>query len=391
MSDTAEAAPRTGLILSGGGARAAYQVGVLKAIDELLAEPERNPFTILCGTSAGAINAVSLAVHCRNFHAAVKHMVSIWENFHVDQVYRSDVLGVAASGAHWLTALAVGWLFRISPRSLLDNSPLQKMLEQSLDFSKIDAAIADGALYALSVTASGYSSGESVTFCQGGPKEGWQRTQRVGCQTRIGIEHLMASSAIPFFFPAARIHREYFGDGSMRQLAPVSPAIHLGANRVLVIGVGRMNEPRERTLSENYPTLAQIAGHALSSIFLDSMAADVERMQRINKTISLIPAGVRDPASNVALRQVDVLVISPSQRLDHIAAKYAKSLPWTIRYLLGGIGATSRRGAALLSYLLFEQPYTHALMELGYHDTMVRRDEVMAFLDATPVSSAALH
>jgi NTE family protein len=391
MNDAAEAVPKTGLILSGGGARAAYQVGVLKAIDELLAEPERNPFPILCGTSAGAINAVSLAVHCHSFHGAVRNMVEVWENFHVDQVYRSDVLGVAASGAYWLSALAVGWLLHISPRSLLDNSPLEAMLKRNLDFDKIDAAIADGALYALSITASGYSSGESVTFYQGGPQEGWQRMQRVGCPTKIGIEHLMASSAIPFFFPAARIHREYFGDGSMRQLAPVSPAIHLGADRVLVIGVGRMNEPRERNSNENYPTLAQIAGHALSSIFLDSMAADVERMQRINKTVSMIPGGVHDPASGLALRQVDVLVISPSQRLDHIAAKYAKSLPWTIRYLLGGIGATSKRGAALLSYLLFEQPYTHALMELGYHDTMLRRDEVMAFLDATPVSSAALY
>jgi NTE family protein len=285
----------------------------------------------------------------------------------------------------------VGWLLHVSPRSLLDSTPLERLLTRTIDFSKIDENIAEGALYALSVTASGYSSGESVSFCQGGPPEGWQRTQRVGCQTKIGVEHLMASSAIPFFFPAARIHREYFGDGSMRQLAPISPAIHLGADRVLVIGVGRMNEPRERTHSENYPTLAQIAGHALSSIFLDSMAADVERMQRINKTISMIPAGVRDPASGGALRQVDVLVISPSERLDHIAAKHAKSLPWTIRYLLGGIGATSKRGAALLSYLLFERPYTHALIELGYHDTMVRRDEVMAFLDATPIPTAGMH
>jgi NTE family protein len=391
MIDGTADTPRTGLILSGGGARAAYQVGVLKAIDELLAEPKRNPFTILCGTSAGAINAVSLAVHCKDFHGAVRHMVEVWENFHVDQVYRSDVAGVAASGAHWLSAMAVGWLLHVSPRSLLDSTPLERLLTRTIDFSKIDENIAEGALYALSVTASGYSSGESVSFCQGGPPEGWQRTQRVGCQTKIGVEHLMASSAIPFFFPAARIHREYFGDGSMRQLAPISPAIHLGADRVLVIGVGRMNEPRERTLSENYPTLAQIAGHALSSIFLDSMAADVERMQRINKTISMIPAGVREPASGVALRQVDVLVISPSERLDHIAAKHAKSLPWTIRYLLGGIGATSRRGAALLSYLLFERPYTHALIELGYHDTMVRRDEVMAFLDATPIPTAGMH
>ncbi len=389
MNDVSAREPRTALILSGGGARAAYQIGVLKAIDELLSEPEHNPFPILCGTSAGAINAVSLAVHSGNFHKAVKHMVDVWENFHVDQVYRSDVLGVAASGAHWLAALMLGWLVRVSPRSLLDNAPLEALLTRSVDFSKIDEAIAAGSLYALSITASGYSSGESISFYQGGNREGWHRTQRVGCQCTIGIEHLMASSAIPFFFPAARINREYFGDGSMRQLAPISPAIHLGADRVLVIGVGRMNEPHERSHSESYPTLAQIAGHALSSIFLDSMAADIERMQRINKTISLIPAGAGD-STGVALRPVDVLVISPSERLDHIAVKHAKSLPWTIRYLLGGIGATSRRGGALLSYLLFEQPYTHALIELGYHDTMTRRDEVMAFLDATPVPSAAM-
>jgi NTE family protein len=390
MNDDALPAPKTALILSGGGARAAYQIGVLKAIDELLSEPVHNPFPILCGTSAGAINAVSLAVRCDNFHQAVTHMVEVWENFHVDQVYRSDVLGVAASGAHWLSALMVGWLAHISPRSLLDNAPLEELLKRSIDFSKIDESIAAGCLYALSITASGYSSGESISFYQGGTKEGWHRTQRVGCQCDIGIEHLMASSAIPFFFPAARINREYFGDGSMRQLAPISPAVHLGADRVLVIGVGRMNEPRERTHSESYPTLAQIAGHALSSIFLDSMAADIERLQRINKTISLIPRRAQE-SGEMALRKVDVLVISPSERLDHIAVKHVRSLPWTIRWLLGGIGATSKRGGALLSYLLFERPYTHALIELGYHDTMSRRDEVMAFLDATPVPSAVMH
>lgn len=382
-------APKTALILSGGGARAAYQIGVLKAIDELLSEPEHNPFPILCGTSAGAINAASLAIQSNNFHQAVSNLVAIWENFHVDQVYRSDLLGVAASGAHWLAALIIGWLVRTSPRSLLDNAPLAALLGRTMDFRRIDKAISSGSLYALSITASGYSSGESVSFYQGGPKEGWQRTQRLGFQTCIGIEHLMASSAIPFFFPAARINREYFGDGSMRQLAPISPAIHLGADRVLVIGVGRMNEPRERESNGNYPTLAQIAGHALSSIFLDSMAADIERMKRINKTISLIPPDKRDPVG-APLRPVEVLVISPSQRLDYIAAQHAASLPWTIRYLLRGIGATSRHGGALLSYLLFERPYTHALIELGYHDAMTRRDEVMAFLDATPVSAAAM-
>ena len=199
-------APKTALILSGGGARAAYQIGVLKAIDELLSEPEHNPFPILCGTSAGAINAASLAVQSNNFHQAVSNLVAIWENFHVDQVYRSDLLGVAASGAHWLAALIIGWLVRTSPRSLLDNAPLAALLGRTMDFRRIDKAISSGSLYALSITASGYSSGESVSFYQGGPKEGWQRTQRVGFQTCIGIEHLMASSAIPFFFPAVMPH-----------------------------------------------------------------------------------------------------------------------------------------------------------------------------------------
>jgi len=389
MNEVVSSGPKTALILSGGGARAAYQVGVLKAIDELLSEPERNPFPILCGTSAGALNATTLAVQSRNFHHAVNNLVQVWKNIHVHHVYRSDLPGVVAKGAHWLAALIFGWLVRTNPRSLLDNSPLAGFLTRTVDFSRIDNAINAGSLYALSITASGYASGQSVSFYQGGSTEGWQRTQRNGCQTTIGLEHLMASSAIPFFFPAAHIHREYFGDGSMRQSAPISPAIHLGADRVLVVGVGRMNEPRERATSASYPTLAQIAGHALSSIFLDSMAADIERIKRINKTISLIPSDRREPGV-VSLRQVDVLVISPSERLDHIAAKHAGSLPWTIRYLLRGIGATSYRGGALLSYLLFEPSYTRELMDLGYKDTMDRRDEVMAFLDATPVPSAAM-
>ena len=373
---------RTALILTGGGARAGYQAGVLKAIRELLPEPQRNPFPILCGTSAGAINAASLAVWAEDFGAAVDNLLHVWENFSAHQVYRADPAGIGIAGARWLSTLAVGWLTRRAPRSLLDNAPLRHLLREGLDLSRIARAIDNGALHSISITCSGYSSGQSVAFFQGRPGlEGWRRSQRVGAATEITLDHLMASSAIPFIFPAVHINREWFGDGSMRQMAPVSPAIHLGADRILVIGAGRLADENERPVTTSYPSLAQIAGHALSSIFLDSMSVDLERMSRINRTLTLIPEAVRRD-SEVSLRPIDVLVIAPSQRLDHLAARHAQALPWPVRTLLRGIGAMNGNGGALTSYLLFEQAYTRNLIELGYADTLARSDEVRRFLGA---------
>jgi NTE family protein len=285
------------------------------------------------------------------------------------------------SGARWVSTLAVGWLTRHSPRSLLDNSPLRRLLDDSLDFSRIAKAIENRALHSISITCSGYSSGQSVSFYQGRADiEGWRRSQRVGAAAEISLDHLMASSAIPFIFPAVHINREWFGDGSMRQVAPVSPAIHLGADKILVIGAGRMADENARPRAEIYPSLAQIAGHALSSIFLDSMSVDLERMGRINNTLSLIPADVRRE-KGMSLRPIEVLTIAPSQRLDHLAARHAKALPWPVRTMLRGLGAMNRNGGALTSYLLFERPYTKALIDLGYADTLARRDEVRQFLD----------
>ena len=374
---------RTALILTGGGARAGYQVGVLKAVRELLPEPQRNPFPILCGTSAGALNAASLAVWAEDFGAGVENLLRVWENFSAHQVYRADPAGIGVAGARWLSTLAIGWLTRRAPRSLLDNAPLRRLLGESLDFRRIAKAIESRALHSVSITCSGYSSGQSVSFFQGrADLEGWRRSQRIGAPSEICLDHLMASSAIPFIFPAVHINREWFGDGSMRQVAPVSPAIHLGADKILVVGAGRVSNENERPRGEVYPSLAQIAGHALSSIFLDSISVDLERMNRINHTLSLIPEPVRRE-KGTSLRPIEVLTIAPSQRLDHLAASHAQALPWPVRALLGGIGAMKQNGGALTSYLLFERPYTKALIDLGYADTLARRDEVRIFLGLT--------
>lgn len=370
---------KAALVLTGGGARAAYQVGVLLAVRELWGRRPGNPFPILCGTSAGAINAVALAVFCRDFSAGVRRIAWIWRNFHVHQVYRADPATLLATGLRFGSALMLGWLVRQTPRSLLDNSPLAGLLLRTLDLKAIDQGIREGLLHAVSVTASGYSSGESLCFYQAAPGvQPWRRAQRLGVPTEITIRHLMASSAIPFVFPAMKISREYFGDGSMRQLAPVSPAIHLGADRILVVGAGRRSE-EGRSHAESYPPLAQIAGHALASIFLDSLAVDLERLERINATLGALSPEQR-AAAQLPLRPIETLVISPSQRLDAIAGYHRGSLPRALRAVLRGVGAMRREGSALLSYILFEPGYTRALMELGYRDAMARRVELRHFL-----------
>ncbi len=371
---------KAGLILTGGGARAAYQIGVLKAVRELLPMPEENPFSILCGTSAGAINAATLAVYADNFDAAVSNLLEVWENMHVRYVYRVDPLSIAKSCARWLAAMTL--LLRSSPVSLLDNAPLGEMLSRNLDFGRIQQNIDDGCLYAVSITCSGYSSGQSVSFYQGGPGVvAWERSQRIGCAMPLRVEHLMASAALPFMFPAVKLNREYFGDGTMRQIAPISPALHMGADRVLIIGTGRQVNDPARVRTQLYPTLAQIAGHALNSIFLDSLYVDIERVERINRTLGMIPRKQLDE-NRMALRPVKVLVISPSQPIERVATRFLRDLPWTIRFLLRGIGAMNRNGSNLASYLLFERGFCSALINMGYGDTMARRTEVIEFLGA---------
>ena len=245
--------PKAGLILTGGGARAAYQVGVLKAIRDLLPNQAKNPFPILCGTSAGAINAAVLAIHADHFRRGVGYLLEVWENFHVERVYRADPWSMLKTSARWFASML--WIKRNSPASLFDNTPIRETLEKTLDFGRIQENIDKGALYAVSVTASGYSSGENVSFYQGGPGlEAWERTQRVGAATTLNVDYLMASSALPFLFPAVKLNREYFGDGSIRQIAPISPALHLGADRVLVIGTGLAQTESAWVRSSLYPS-----------------------------------------------------------------------------------------------------------------------------------------
>ena len=392
-----EAAPRpsVALILTGGGARAAYQVGVLRALSELLPRGVSTPFRIICGTSAGSINATILAVDADNFRHAVRRLMTVWKNFHVHHVYRSDLLGVLRNSALWLLAAMSGGRLKFQGGnksvSLLDNAPLAALLARHVDFPAIQRNIDAGHLAALSITCSGYTSGQSVTFYQGAPDlQNWQRARRIGVAMPIELDHLLASSALPFIFPPKRINREYFGDGSMRQNAPVSPALHLGAERLLVIGVGRqLQKNADRTLVSMHPTLAAIAGHALNSIFLDSLEVDLERLQRINRTIELIPEDVRR-ASKYPLHHVDFRVITPSRDLESIAAEYAQELPGTIRTLFSTVGGTKKSGSNLLSYLLFEKPFCRELIKLGYGDTMAMKEELLTFM-GWPAPAPAQH
>ena len=369
------------LILTGGGARAAYQVGVLKAIAEFLPRRSSSPFKVICGTSAGALNAVTLAVNAKHFRSGVKYLLGIWTHSEVSDIYRTDMLGVLANSVRWVSGLVLSLIGinRMHHISLLDNAPLANFLERTLPWEKIQENIDAGELHALSISASGYGSGQSVTFFQGVPGlKPWKRTRRLGVESRIGIEHLLASSAIPFIFPAVHIHREYFGDGSMRQVAPISPSLHLGAEKVLLMGTWHADdEEGRRSRMDAYPTLAQIAGHALDSIFLDGLEVDLERLERVNRTVSLIPESLR---ASLGMRHIDILVVTPSQPLEKIAEQHVASLPWTIRLLLRTAGVMRKSGATLVSYLLFERHYCRALIDLGYRDAMKRREEITAFL-----------
>ena len=372
--------PVTGLILSGGGARAAYQVGVLAAIAELLPPGAPNPFPVIVGTSAGAINAVTLASGAMDFTAAIKRLTAFWQGFRSHLVLRSDWPGVIHQASRVCLHSLLGLGARV-PVALLDSSPLRELLQERLNLDGIDDAIRRQHLHAVAVTAFGYESGQAVTFYQGGGAiVPWLRHRRIGVPTELTVEHLLASSAIPLLFAPVKLDLEYFGDGAVRQSAPISPALHLGASRVLVVGVSgnpRGNEPTaQRSYTGQQPTLAQIGGHMLNSTFIDSLESDIELLERLNQFSHLQPA---DSAAR-GLAPVDVLVIAPSQPIDEIAARHRQELPAALRLFLRGPGATKTSGAGVLSYLLFEAGYCSELIELGRRDALAKREEITRFL-----------
>ncbi|WP_111640623.1 patatin-like phospholipase family protein [Marinimicrobium alkaliphilum] len=373
------------LILSGGGARAAYQVGVLQALAKILPANATNPFPIICGTSAGAINALALAAHPGSFREAVTTLGNIWDNLTVDQIYLhgwGDIFkGMGLIGMSLFNE-GVG---RRRPLSMLDNSPLWHLLGTAVRFENIDKNIAKGKLRAVCVTALGYSSGQSVSFFQGHESlTGWERHQRVGVPTRLKLEHLLASSAIPTIFPAVRINREYFGDGALRQLAPISPALNLGADSVFVIGVSgnrELEQPGRRRPVRHSPSMAQIVGQLFNSAFIDALEVDLEHLERVNKLVRSLPEGqgITD-ATGKQLRVVEDMVISPSRALDAIAGRNVRYLPKSLRFFLKAIGATAKGGGATAaSYLLFHNGFIRELMELGYQDTMWEAERLERF------------
>ncbi|BBN56563.1 patatin [Pseudomonas chlororaphis subsp. aurantiaca] len=378
------AEPVTGLILSGGGARAAYQVGVLAAIAELLPAGASNPFPVIVGTSAGAINAVSLASGALDFTAAIERLTAFWQGFRSHQVIRSDWPGVIRQATRFVGHSLLGLGAQV-PVALLNSSPLRQLLNDKLQLSGIRQAIAQKHLQAVAVTAFGYESGQAVTFYQGGGTiDAWLRHRRIGLPTELTVEHLLASSAIPLLFAPVKIDQEFFGDGAVRQSAPISPALHLGASRVLVVGVSGNPRgidplaPQQRSYTGQQPTLAQIGGHMLNSTFIDSLESDIELLQRLNQFSHLLPSGT--PVRALGVAPVEVLVIAPSQPIDEIAARHRQELPAALRLFLRGPGATKTSGAGVLSYLLFESGYCSELIELGRSDALAKRDELRRFL-----------
>ncbi|MBM7454940.1 NTE family protein [Oceanisphaera litoralis] len=367
------------LVLTGGGARAAYQVGVLKAISECYPRGQPIPFPILCGTSAGAINATALACYASCFHLGVRKLEYVWRHLHTEDVLRLQAGRIIT---HSLKSLISGLLGRPTQMALplFDNSPLERLLEKLIDFQRIDNNLLYGALEVLAVTASNYNTGDSTTFFQGRPyHQPWARVGRSGRSAIITPPHLLASSALPFIFQPSRLQNHHYGDGSIHQLNPLSPAIHLGANRILIVSLAS-DEAGSGTLPCD-PSSSDIAGHLLDTIFTDALTSDIERLQRINSTIRLVPERKR---AQLSLRHIDNLVLKPSQNLDVLTRKHFYRLPFNIRSLLRLFGVDAGDATGLASFLLFEQDYCRELIDLGYQDTQPRLEEICHFLAVEP-------
>jgi NTE family protein len=360
--------PHLALVLTGGGARSAYQVGVLKGVAELLRRGSGCPFPVITGTSAGAVSAIALASDAAHFRRSVYGIERVWRDFRVHHVFKADAVSMLKSGLHWLLAfLTGGWLVH-SPHSFFDNTPLWDLLREHLHFDGIPRALYKEHLQAIGICATCYADADSVTFyAASSPIEPWARVFRKGARVQLTLDHLMASLSIPFLFRPVKLHDQYFGDGAMRQTSPLSPAIHLGSNRLFVIGV---NDPADTGLIPPRravePSFGQMFGFMLDSLFMDQLHVDLERISRYNE--------------NNGMRRIEFLVMTPSRDVNEIARRHAHELPRSLRALMRTMGANNAASTLLLSYLLFERGFTRELITLGYADARARSHEIRAFL-----------
>lgn len=371
---------KTALVLSGGGARGAYQVGVLKAIAELLPKSSTNPFQIVCGTSSGAINAAKVATEADNFSQAVVGLETIWANLTSDQIHQVGYFDILKSSTKIILSFFHSGIAQGKPLSLFNNRPLFNLLKRNIDISRLDNMIQKGHIHALSISALGYTSGQNISFFQGHDSlEFWKRSRRIGAKTILEHKHLMASSALPAIFPAVHINREYFGDGALRQSAPMSAALHLGADKLLVIGVsGSAESIDERLVTVHSPSIAQVLGNLLNSAFIDSLEEDVQMLERFNRLAAHITP---EQQRELEVRPVELLVIKPRVKFEEMAMNFTHELPKSMRFLLSMIGANKRGGgSSLASYILFEREYCKALIKSGYDDAMSQAEEIRQFV-----------
>ncbi|HLF30100.1 MAG TPA: patatin-like phospholipase family protein [Xanthomonadales bacterium] len=366
----------TAVVLPGGGARGAYQVGVLKAIAETT-RAGINPFPVICGVSAGAINAVVLASHAHEFHVGVERLEHFWSTMFCSRIYRTDAWSVLRTAMHWAIALPLGGKVMPHPRSILDNRPLRAFLESVLNLEGIGQAIDGGQLRGVAVTASGYTCASAISFFQASASvPPWTLERRRGEPARLTVDHLLASAALPLIFPAQRIGTEFFGDGGMRMMTPLSPAIHLGAERLLVISTRDEKPDPSPMHAVAYPSWGEIGGYLLDTIFMDTTNTDLKRLQRINRILELIPPEQR---AQSALKKIETMVIRPSQDVRDITRQHMDEIPRAVRLLLRSLGGWGKDWR-LASYLLFEKDYCQELIALGYRDGLALQEELCRFL-----------